>query len=79
MTVEVDQSARSVADQLQDHGHAEEAERIRGVVHTHGTGPGLLHALDDVCQTVLTAIEAIDPASAGLIDELRMEIDKHLR
>ncbi len=39
---------------------------------------GFLHALRDACQTILTAIEAIDPVSYAAIDELRLEVDKHL-
>jgi len=34
--------------------------------------------LRDACQTILTAIEAIDPASFTAIDELRLEVDKRL-
>jgi hypothetical protein len=38
----------------------------------------LLAALRETCQVALTAIEAIDPVSATLIEELRLEVDKRL-
>jgi hypothetical protein len=38
----------------------------------------LLLALREVCQTALTAIEAIDPATETMLEELRLEIDKRL-
>ena len=43
-----------------------------------GLGGGLLLALREVCQTALTAIEAIDPATETMLEELRLEIDKRL-
>jgi hypothetical protein len=33
----------------------------------------------EACQTILTAIEAIDPVSAGAVDELRLEVDKLIK
>jgi hypothetical protein len=39
----------------------------------------LLFALREVCETILTAIEAIDPVTQTMIEELRLEVEKHLR
>lgn len=74
--------ARLLAQQLRDQGHTAAADRLdatlTGQPPADQAGHGFLHALRDACQTVLTAIEAIDPVSFTAIDELRLEVDKHL-
>ncbi|MCB8878639.1 hypothetical protein ACELLULO517_00225 [Acidisoma cellulosilytica] len=77
--------ARLLADQLRAQGHDEAADHLDKTLtgsdqpsHVDETGHGFLHALRDACQTILTAIEAIDPVSITAIDELRLEVDKHL-
>jgi hypothetical protein len=65
-------AARSVADALDQRGHAEHAGRFRTAL-AHGRP--LRTALRDACQVVLTAIEAIDPVSATMVEELRLEVD----
>jgi hypothetical protein len=71
-------AAEHVADTLQQRGHATQAHAVRAVLgHSHA-GSLLLAALRDVCQVVLTAIEAIDPVSATMVEELRLEVDKRL-
>ncbi|HTH99429.1 MAG TPA: hypothetical protein VL752_00675 [Acidisoma sp.] len=77
--------AEALARQLRAQGHDDEAARIEAAI-ARGPGPGgpedlghgVLHALRDACQTILTAIEAIDPVSITAIDELRLEVDKYL-
>jgi hypothetical protein len=72
-------AAQQVADTLQQRGHAAQARAVRAVLgHSHA-GSLLLAALRDVCQVVLTAIEAIDPVSATMVEELRLEVDKRLK
>lgn len=80
--------AQALARQLREQGHLREADHIEAALATDSApaaaeepaeiGHGLLHALRDACQTVLTAIEAIDPVSITAINELRLEVDKHL-
>jgi hypothetical protein len=65
-------SARAVADTLDQRGHAEHAGRFRAALTR---GHPLRTALRDACQIVLTAIEAIDPVSATMVEELRLEVD----
>jgi hypothetical protein len=72
-------SARQVADTLEQRGHAPQAAAMRGVLGSGRAGALLLEALRDVCQTVLTAIEAIDPVCDTLVEELRLEVDKRLQ
>jgi hypothetical protein len=66
-------TAQEVADALAKRGHAEHAERLRAALKRPGSL--LRSALRDACQVVLTAIEAIDPVSATMVEELRLELD----
>lgn len=77
------QRAEALARQLRSQGHEEQAGQIEAAIAGNDSvaedlGHGLLHALRDACQTILTAIEAIDPVSITAINELRLEVDKHL-
>ncbi len=45
----------------------------------HGAERGLLFTLREACETILTAIEAIDPVTQTMIEELRVEVEKRLR
>jgi hypothetical protein len=65
-------TARAVADALDQRGHTEHAGKLRAAL---AHGHPLRTALRDVCQVVLTAIEAIDPVSATMVEELRLEVD----
>jgi hypothetical protein len=69
------QAAREVADTLEQRGHTEHAGTVRAAL-THGHP--LRTALRDACQVVLTAIEAIDPVCATMVEELRLEVDARL-
>jgi hypothetical protein len=64
-------AARVVAETLDQRGHAAHAETVRAAL-SRG------HALRDACQVVLTAIEAIDPVSATMVEELRLEVNARL-
>ena len=72
-------AAHHVADTLQQRGHAPQAQAVRAVLGHGHAGAVLLAALRDVCQVVLTAIEAIDPVSGTMVEELRLEVDKRLK
>jgi hypothetical protein len=72
------ESARYVAEKLDKHGHAAHAGALRAVLaHTHPRSV-FLAGLRETCQVVLTAIEAIDPVCATLVEELRLKVDKRL-
>ena len=68
-------AAHAVADTLDQRGHREHAGRFRAALE-HGRP--LRTALRDACQVVLTAIEAIDPVCATMVEELRLEVDARL-
>ncbi len=69
-------TARDVAARLQAQGHEEHAARLHAALA--GAEDGLMLAVREACQTILTAIEAIDPVTATMVDELRMEVDRRL-
>jgi hypothetical protein len=72
-------SAHHVADTLQQRGHTLQAQDVRAVLGHSPAGAVLLEALRDVCQVVLTAIEAIDPVCGTMVEELRLEVDMRLK
>jgi hypothetical protein len=68
-------AAGRVADHLHARGHQRHAAHLRSVLMANRVGTALLSALREACQTILTAIEAIDPVSATMVEELRVEVD----
>jgi hypothetical protein len=73
------QQANALVDRLRDRGHHTQAEHLAKLLSLHSIERGLLLALREACETVLTAIEAIDPVSETMIEELRLEVEKRLR
>ncbi len=76
-----DDTARKTEDlvaRLREQGHAEAAEHLAHPLSVRGVERGFLFALREACETVLTAIEAIDPVTQTMIEELRLEVEKHL-
>jgi hypothetical protein len=69
------EAAREVADTLDQRGHKQHAGTVRAALEH---GHPLRTALRDACQVVLTAIEAIDPVSATMVEELRLAVDARL-
>jgi hypothetical protein len=80
MSMEVDtaQRARELIDRLRERGHHAQADHLVQTLATR-VERGLLFALREACETILTAIEAIDPVTQTMIEELRLEVEKHLR
>lgn len=71
-------AAQEVADTLDQRGHPEHAGMLRAAIG-HGHSASIIRAaLRDACQVVLTAIEAIDPVCATMVEELRLEVDARL-
>jgi hypothetical protein len=71
-------SAERLAAHLAERGHAEQARGLRGAL-TRGAERAVLLALDEVCQTLLSAIEAFDPETEGMIEEFRLSLDRRLK
>lgn len=71
--------ARDLIERLRLHGHHEQADRVETQLSFHGLSRGALFALREACETLLTAVEAIDPVTQTMIEELRLEVEKRLR
>lgn len=71
--------ANALVHQLRDRGHHPHAQRLAKLLSLHSVERGLLLGLREACETILTAIEAIDPVTEAMIDELRLEVEKRLR
>jgi DNA-binding sugar fermentation-stimulating protein len=69
------EAAHAVADALDRHGHAHHAETLRDALASGHSGSVLRIALREACQVVLTAVEAIDPVCAAMVEELRLKVD----
>ena len=77
MTDEIREKAENAIRQLDEIGRPEEAERLRNALGTQIADAFPL-VLREACQTVLTAIEAIDPNTEMLLEQLRAKIDTAL-
>ncbi len=72
------ESAERLAARLAEQGRMEPAHGLRRAL-TRGAERAVLLALDEVCQTFLSAVEAFDPETEGMIEELRLSIDRRLK
>jgi hypothetical protein len=73
------QRIRDLIKRLRERGHHAQADHLQHQLSLHTVERGLLFALRETCETILTAIEAIDPATETMIEELRLEVEKRLR
>ncbi len=79
MTDEPIERARSLAERLRAEGHEAAAEQVTAAAASPPhEGNLLLHGLREALDVVLTAIEAIDPATMMMAEELRTEIERRL-
>ena len=78
MTDDLKQRTEELIGHLRDQGHTEEAEHLADRLGAHAIERGLLFVLREACETVLTAIEAIDPVSQMMIENLRLDVEKRL-
>lgn len=63
---------------LREAGHDAEADHLAKQLDEHPVEHGLLFALREACETVLTGIEAIDPSIQPMIENLRVTVEKRL-
>lgn len=73
------QKAQELVDRLRARGHTAEAEKLAHHLSVQKVERGLLTALRETLEVLLTAIEAIDPVTQTMIEELRVEVEKRLR
>jgi hypothetical protein len=79
MTDDPKQKAQDLVERLREGGHHAEAEQLARQLKVQAMERGLLFGLREVCETLLTAVEAIDPVTQTMIEELRLEVEKRLR
>jgi hypothetical protein len=70
---------RDLIRRLREVGQHAQADRLELHFAAQAVEGGLLFALREACETILTAIEAIDPVTQTIIEELRLEVEKRLR
>ena len=73
------QQTRDLIDRLRARGHHAEADSLAHHLTAHVVERGLLFGLREACETVLTAIEAIDPVTQTMIEALRLDVEARLR
>ncbi len=79
MANDAEQRTRDVIARLRERGDNAVADRLARELAVHDVERGFLFALREACETVLTALEAIDPVTQTMIEELRLEVEKWLR
>ncbi len=78
MSEDVREHARKLAQDLENSGHMEHAEKVHHVLSTHSVEDTFLWALRGVCDTLLTFIESIEPVSEMTLEGLRNKVDAAL-
>ena len=78
MAQDLNKQAQDLAERLRERGHPTQADQLTRHL-TQDVERGVLFTLREVCETLLTAIEAIDPVTQTLIEDLRLEVEKRLR
>lgn len=69
--------ASKLAERLTQQGHKDHAEKVETAL-AHETEHAVLLGLRDFCQTLLTWVEAFDPVTIGMAEELRLAVDHDL-
>ena len=77
MTQDPTDRATRLSEQLRQSGHDAASADIAATLTRHH-GNALVEALRETCQTLLTAVETLDPASYAAIEELRLDLDRRL-
>jgi len=73
------QQTAELIKHLRQRGHHAQADHLQHQLSLQSVESGFLFALREACETLLTAIEAIDPVTQTMIEELRLEVEKRLR
>ena len=79
MAQDLEKQTRDLAERLRQAGHPVQAAQLAHHLTAHDVESGVLFTLREICETLLTAIEAIDPVTQTMIEELRLEVEKRLR
>lgn len=77
MAEEPEHKAENLAQHLEQSGKAEHAAGLRAALRS--PVDGVMMALREACQSLLTAFESIDPTTETLIEELRSSVESRIR
>lgn len=78
MSDDMREDAQKLASDLEKAGHAEHAADVRQALSEHPVEDGFLWTLRNICDTFLTAAEAIDPVLEITLERLRSRLDSTL-
>lgn len=67
----------ALIDRLRERRETGAAERLARTLAL-GAESGVLFALRETLETLLTGVEAIDPVTETMMEELRLEVEKRL-
>ena len=77
MPDETTKRTEALIERLRERRHGRAADRLARTL-VHGAESGVLFALRETLETLLTGVEAIDPVTQTMIEELRLEVEKRL-
>jgi hypothetical protein len=77
MADETTKRTEALIDRLRERRQAGTAERLARTLAL-GAESGVLFALRETLETLLTGVEAIDPVTQTMMEELRLEVEKRL-
>jgi hypothetical protein len=75
MTEDLRSKVQKLADSLREGGHPRHAAALSSFLSGNLVGVALLQALRAMCDTLLTAVEAIDPVSEMELERIRRAVD----
>jgi hypothetical protein len=78
MAEDAEHKARNIIARLHAEGHDAQADHLSSHLAMRSVEDGFLFALREACETVLTAIEALDPVTQTMIEDLRLHVEKRL-
>jgi len=77
MDNETTKRTEALIDRLRERREEGAADRLARTL-VHGAESGFLFALRETLETLLTGVEAIDPVTQTMMEELRLEVEKRL-
>jgi len=77
MTDETTKRTEALIERLRERRQEGAADRLARTL-VHRAESGVLFALRETLEALLTGVEAIDPVTQTMIEELRLEVEKRL-
>jgi len=77
-TQDPQQQARALVDRLRENGHPAAADQLARHLGGHKVERAFLITLRETLETILTALEAIDPVTETMFEKLRVDLEARL-